>query len=180
MASDEDGGSITLDTAKEVVRLSELYLDGTLKLAIAADSRAMQIAGLSSAAATALSIFGFNYIVHSSRIDLSLGVSAFGAGLAFYVALFYALWAAQPRDFNVGGNIYTSWSKVELEEGLTGPLIAQAKGYDRKIRENINILSDNTGKIKRSLVFIASAPMCALVSGVVAYYAGGFVMPPVP
>lgn len=82
MAADGDGGSITLDTAKEVVRLSELYLDGTLKLAIAADARAMQIAGLSSAAATALSIVGFDYIVHPSRIDVSLGVSAFGAGLA--------------------------------------------------------------------------------------------------
>ena len=180
MASDGDGGSITLDTAKEVVRLSELYLDGTLKLAIAADSRAMQIAGLSSAAATALSIFGFNYIVHPSRIDVSLGVSAFSAGLAFYAALFYALWAAQPRDFNVGGNIYTNWSKAELEGGLTEPLIAQAKGYDRKIRENINILSNNTGKIKRSLGFIASAPMCALLSGIIAYYGGGFVTPPVP
>ena len=153
------------------MRLSELYLDGTLKLTIAADTRAMQIAGLSSAAATALSIFGFNYIVHPSRIDFSLGVSAFGAGLAFYTALFFALWSAQPRDFNVGGNIYTRWAQAELEGPLVDSLMSQSKDYDGKIRENINILSENMTRIKRSLKLIASAPICAITSGTIAYYA---------
>ena len=169
-ANDECPGVVSMETAKEVVRLSELYLDGTLKLAIAADARAMQIAGLSSAAATALSIFGFNYVVHPGRIDFALGISAFGAGLAFYSALFFALWAAQPREFNISGNIYSKWTRSELEGGLAGPLISQAKGYDAKVVENIDILSENTKRIKIALRFIASAPACAITSGLAGYY----------
>jgi hypothetical protein len=33
-------------TAKEIVRLSELYLDGTLRLSLGADARAMQLSGI--------------------------------------------------------------------------------------------------------------------------------------
>ncbi len=180
MVCDDEPDPIAEGTAREVVRLAELYLDGTLKLTIAADARAMQIAGLSSAAATALSIFGFNYVVHPSRIDFSLGVSAFGAGLSFYAALFLALWAAQPSYFNVCCNIYTRWTHPELAEPLAEPLISQAKDYDRKIRENINILAENTKRIKRSLKLIASAPVCAIVAGALAYYAWDLISPSVP
>lgn len=105
----------SLDTAKEIVRVSELHLDGTIRLSIAADARALSVSSLTAAGSTALLGFGLNSILKPtpSHNEVALGSTPLLAGVLMVAALIFALRAAQARPFYVSRNVISQWSDDE-------------------------------------------------------------------
>jgi hypothetical protein len=161
--------TVSLDTAKEVIRLSELYIDGTIRLSLASDTRAMQIASMSAAATTALLLFSFNNIVQTAALNKTLGWASMAAGVLFFLALVYALRAAKPRHFHVNGTTLAQWDKSELFGDLSEALLGQSKVYLEQIQENRQTLAANAKRIRFSLFMLAAAPIASLVVGLIAY-----------
>lgn len=170
-----DPNKVAPENIREIIRLSELYLDGTIRLAIAADARALSLAGMFAGGTTALSAAGLALI--SSKGLSFLTASLAGAALSAGVALSFGLWSAvravQPMDFNVAGNYLDRWSS---EADLSGPLsiaqLGQAEIYQEQINENRKVLLQSTGCIERAFQVLKWTPVLALVVGCSIYAAG--------
>jgi hypothetical protein len=169
-----DEARITENTAKEIVRLSELYIDGTIRLSLAADSRAMQLSGVLSASSTASAIASIGFLLQDKPIDRNhfvVGISLLIAAISFMLALNFSLRAAAPRNFNISGNYFKEWSSDrDLYGPLSNALIGQASIYQEQIDENKATLNNRASKISSALKLIGFAPLLALVAGVVAYF----------
>src|ERR1700722_14216328 len=96
-----DMTKVELPTAQEVVRLSELYLDGTIQFAIAADNRAFALSAMLAAAVTALSGGGLALLTtaKTSRVDVTLGCAALAAAAGLFSGLWNALQSGRPENF---------------------------------------------------------------------------------
>jgi len=175
--------AITVDTAKEVIRLSELYLDGTLRLSLAADARAAQITNMLAGTATVLLGIGLvNLLDNVSAARTALGAASLCCGLLFLVALLYSARTIRPRQFNIGGTLRGQWSDDELVGDLALALINQARVYETQAYENIAILGRNAKRIHVCLtIFVAAIPVSAIVGaivyGLITCNSGGATMP---
>jgi hypothetical protein len=173
-----DPNKVAPENIREIVRLSELYLDGTIRLAIAADARALSLAGMFAGGTTALSAGGLALISSKglSPVTASLSGAALTASVALFVGLLNAVRAVQPMDFNVSGNYLDRWSS---DADLSGPLciaqLGQARVYQQQIDENRRVLLQSTGSIERALQVLKWTPVLALVVGC-AIYATGYAL----
>lgn len=88
---------------KELVHQGEVCLSDTVRLAIAADSRATTLCGIFGAAGVALlAAAAANFSSqHSERAFIA---AALVAGILFIFASAVAAFAARPADFHVGGD----------------------------------------------------------------------------
>lgn len=168
-----DKAKAKLDNARELVRLSELYLDSTVRLAMAADARAMSLTGMLVTASTALIAAGFTLLFYQqtlSRINFTLGLAAFGAALCLLGGVWQAISAAKPGQFSVGGNYLRSWDDDDLYGDLIGPVLDQAGIYQEKIDTNLLRLRNGASRLGRALSFVMATPPCAIVFGLCAYF----------
>jgi hypothetical protein len=170
--TDVKNADISEPIAKEIVRLSELYIDASLRVSLAAETRAMQLSGFLSAASTALIVASIGFLF-SNQIDrgrFSVGVALFIAALLFAIALIYSLSSAHQRGINVGGNYLSRWSS---EQDLHGPLakslIDQARIYEEQIFETMTVLRSRDSEIRTAIKLMAFTPLLSFVSGVTAY-----------
>jgi hypothetical protein len=58
-----DPAQVKPDNIREVIRLSELYLDGIIRFAIAADARGLSLSGMFAGATTALAAGGLTLLL---------------------------------------------------------------------------------------------------------------------
>ncbi|MDE4618396.1 hypothetical protein [Sinorhizobium meliloti] len=104
---------MTVEKLKEVIRMSEAYIEGTLKISIAADSRAMQLSAMTATATTALLIFGLTSLFSWDPTNTTVSSACFASAAFFFMALLSALSAAKPRDVAVPGTILGNWGEEE-------------------------------------------------------------------
>jgi len=170
-----DPEKIEPDNIREVIRLSELYLDGTIRFAIAADARAQALAGMFAGATTALAAGGLTLLLAQglSLIRVSLAAAALAASASIFLGLWNAVRAVRPVDFNVAGNYLDRWNS---EADLCGPIykaqIGQAEVYQEQINENRKVLLQTTKDIEAALEVLKWTPIVALAVGSVAYATG--------
>lgn len=167
-------GDITPEMAREVLRLSELYVDGTLRLSIAADSRALSISGMLAAAATLITGYGASTLLALASFDrekVALGVAALLCGGMFAIALMFAVSSVRPRNFNICGNLKSSWSDEELRGSLVDALLSQAAVYEGQAARNNARLSQNAELLRKTLSLTAAAvPSAAFVGAVILWW----------
>ncbi|MBR0873784.1 hypothetical protein JQ633_25730 [Bradyrhizobium tropiciagri] len=159
---------ITPEVAREVMRLNELYVDGTLRLSLAADSRALSISGMLAAASTLLVGYGASTLLAMTTIDnqkVALGVAALWCGGMFATALIFSVRSVRPRNFNITGNFKSSWSESELRGSLAEALLSQASVYENQARKNVQTLSLNAISLKKTLFLTAIAVPTATIVG---------------
>ena len=170
---DIDPSRVKLATARELIRLSELYIDGLMRFSIAADARASSLSGILASAATALITAGLTLVFADllpTPISKALASSAFASSLLFYLALCFCISAARPRAFHVAGNYLQHWSTEEdLYNDLKTALVEQVKMYDEQIKENQHTLQKNADKINVALYFILATPFISLIVGVAVF-----------
>jgi hypothetical protein len=170
-----DPEKIQPDNIQEVIRLSELYLDGTIRFAIAADARAQALAGMFAGATTALAAGGLALLFAQglTLVKGSLAAAALAASVSLFVGLWNAIRAVRPVDFNVAGNYLDRWNS---EADLCGPIsiaqFGQAKVYQQQIDENRRVLLQSTNDIERALQVLKWTPLVALAVGSAAYAIG--------
>ena len=166
--------TVSLDTAKEIIRLSEQYIDGTMRFSLASDSRAMQLSGILSASSTALIIASIGVLAQSKSIErnqIVIVTSLITVAVLFAAALTYSIRAAAPRNFNVNGNYWNEWSSDnDLYGPLSEALIGQVQIYQELINENKEMLYERSRRMNTALMLIGFAPFLALVAGVMAYF----------
>ncbi|MBY5706991.1 hypothetical protein HFO38_30555 [Rhizobium leguminosarum] len=160
---------MTIDKLKEIIRMSEAYIDGTLKISIAADGRAMQLSAMTAAASTALLVFGLTSLFSWDPPSITLSFACFISAAFFFMAHLSALSAAKPRAVAVPGTTLGNWGKEEREGDLRLALWGQAEHYDELANENLAILAQNAKRIKRALALLAAAPVAGATGAVAAY-----------
>ena len=162
-------GDITPEVAKEVLRLNELYVDGTLRLSLAADSRALSISSMLAAASTLIVGYGASTLLALTAFDyqkVALGVGALWCGGMFATALIFSVRSVRPRGFNIAGNLRSGWSDAELRGSLVDALLSQAAVYEGQAQLNIETLSSNATLLRRALFLTTIAVPSATAVGV--------------
>lgn len=160
-----------LENVREVVRLSELYLDGTVKLVIAQDTKAVALAGLMTTVSTALMAAGLSQLLAEPlpKRNIILGIAALGFALTLVGGLAYAILAARPRPVYVPGNYLNGWNTPEdLRGDLATALLGQARLYQSQIAENNAKLDEATAHMFTALKLLLVAPLVGLVLGAMA------------
>jgi hypothetical protein len=147
-------------------KIGEAYLDGQVKIATSADSRASSLAGMYTAAATALTagvaISIFNAAGSQLEERLALIVGGGVAALFFLVGAICCIIAVQPIGFFLPGCEPENWQEdIDAGRKLDDCLGERAKHIQDAIAYNFNVI----GKNARLFAFGAGFGMAAPFAG---------------
>mgnify|MGYP000051836444 CR=1 FL=1 len=147
------------ETIKEIVRESEIYLQGQLTLAISADQRASVMASV-FAAAGAVIVAGLITLVASDTTDFApVFIGGAFSAMLFLVGAGMCVWATLPVGFDLPGGQPEDWKKdVETGTSLDGSLAEQAEHYQGKIEDNRKALQKNAGRFQFGAISGIAAP----------------------
>jgi hypothetical protein len=158
-----DFSKIQPEFRKEIVREGTVYLDGQLKIATAADARASGLAGMFTAAATALTagvviaIFNSMNSAPPSRLPMMLGGGA--AALCFLTAAILCITAIRPVNFWLPGLAPENWdSDVSSGRALDDCLGERAQHIQEQIADNLKVIKSNANLFKWGARLGISAP----------------------
>jgi hypothetical protein len=167
-----DATRVDKDNAREVLRLSELYLDNTTKFAIASDARAVTLSTVMATLMTATAAVGAAIVAlppeYHSKFTLFISVVSIASSFCFMMALIQASKAGQPEEFDVPGNYFSSFTEGDLCGDPRTLLIAQARVYERQIHLNKERLKVSAKVLQAALAWVKFSPVVALLAGVIA------------
>jgi hypothetical protein len=163
-----DFSKIDPDFRKEIVRGGEAYLDGQVKIATSADSRASGLSGMFIAAATALSVgvvvsmFNPTWASVAERLPFILGGSV--AALCFLGGAMLCLTALRPVNFWLPGcapEVYKS--DVASGRKLDECYGERAQFIQEMIDENNTTISGNAKLFKWGARLGITAPFAGIL-----------------
>jgi hypothetical protein len=153
---------------KELVHQGEVCLSDTVRLAIAADSRATTFCGIFGAAGVALlAAAAANFA--SQHGESAFIAGAFAAGLLFIVASVVAAFAARPTDFFAGGDQPGRLANV-LEP--LSQLRYIAIDFQMRIDKNRAAMERSAVRTNRSLYLAGSAVLGGAIVFIIVSLAG--------
>jgi len=143
-----DFTKIDTDFRKEIVRGGESYLDGQLKIATSADSRASSLAGMYTAAATALTagvvIAIFNNAGNHLHERLPLIVGGGLSALFFLIGALFCVLAIRPTKLWLPGCEPENWEEdIASGRRLDECLGERAKHIQAHIGDNFKVIERN-------------------------------------
>lgn len=172
-----DFSKIDTDFRKEIVRGGESYLDGQVKIATSADSRASSLAAMYTAAATALTagvviaIFNAAGFQLHDRLPLIAGGAA--AALSFLAGALCCVTAIQPAGFYLPGCEPENWQEdIDAGRKLEECLGERAKHIQGHIAENFKVIGRNA----RLFAWGARCGMAAPFIGLIAWAAFSYLV----
>lgn len=151
------------DLVARVVSEGETYLAGQLTLATSSDQRASMLAGVFTAAGTAL-LVGLITLAVTKDISAAVKYPAYlGGGVAavlFILAAAFCIMATFPVKFWLPGNQPQSWyGDVQTGKELTPALAEEAEHIQSKIAENRATLQTNATRFKWGAALGIAAPL---------------------
>jgi hypothetical protein len=163
-----DFSKIKSDFRKEVVREGTVFLDGQLRIATSADARASGLAGIFTAAATAMTagvviaIFNSSGGTLSSRLPMMIGGAC--AAICFLAAAVLCIKAIQPVSFWLPGLAPENWvADVETGRELDDCLGERAHHIQEQITENITTIEKNARLFRWGSSIGISAPFVGVM-----------------
>jgi hypothetical protein len=163
-----DFSKIKADFRKEIVREGTVYLDGQLKVATSADSRASGLAGIFTAAATALTagivITIFNSAEAPLRDKLPLMLGGTASALLFLAAAVLCIVAIQPVNFWLPGLAPENWD-TDIASGreLDDCLGERAAHIQQQIADNLKTIAGNARRFRWGSRLGIAAPFVGVV-----------------
>jgi hypothetical protein len=153
----------------EIIKGGEAYLDGLLKIATSADSRASGLAGIFTAAATALTAGVVIAIANAPGADIlaRLPILAGGASAAalFLIAAMFCVRSLQPISFWLPGCEPDNWEDdVAAGRKLEDCLQERAKHIQDHIDENTRVIEKNARLFKWGTRIGIAAPFVGFVA----------------
>lgn len=148
---------------REVVKLGEARVQAQVQLATAADSRAMALCGISSAAAGV--VLAATQVIQSSSGILGLAA----AGMFYLVGAGLAGWSARPQVMDTPG-----WEPSKFEHDIAGCRSVDEVSeemlpfVERGIRENDDLLAANGRFLTAALFFVITAPVSGVLGWAIA------------
>jgi hypothetical protein len=163
-----DFSKIKTDFRKEIVREGTVYLDGQLRVATSADSRASGLAGIFTAAATALTagivitIFNAGGQPLNAKLPLMLGGGA--SAILFLAAAVLCIVAIQPVSFWLPGLAPENWdTDVSSGRELDDCLGERAAHIQQQIGENLVTIARNATRFRWGSRLGIAAPFVGVV-----------------
>jgi hypothetical protein len=167
-----DVARVNKDNAREVLRLSEVYLDSTTKFAMASDARAVTLSTMMATLMAATAAVGAAVIAlppgHSGKFTVFLWAALLSASACYLMAFVKATNAARPEAFDVPGNYLSSFTNDDLSGCPTALLITQAEIYERQINLNNARLQANADSLRAALAWVRFSPFVAAIVGGIA------------
>lgn len=154
------------DALKEIAREAETYLRGQLMLATSADQRASVLAGIYTAAGTAI-IAGM-MVAHVSVAFVAGGLVA---AAMFLIGAALCIKTALPADFYLAGNEPDSWEDdVDEKKPISESYIDVVKNSQECIASNRATLERNAKLFTRGARFGVYAPIGGIVMGLIVWF----------
>jgi len=152
-------GSASDELARVVLAQGEIRLQAQLQIALAADQRAMVLAGICAATATAF--LGAAVVAFGQETpQRALGMAALGIVIVFGVAGGLAAYVARPAKFWLaGGRPKNWWEGGVLDKPLSASLVTESLNYDERIEKNDRLLSRNAKLLAIALRLACIAPL---------------------
>jgi hypothetical protein len=168
-----DFSKIQPDFRKEIVREGTVYLDGQLKIATSADARASGLAGMFTAAATALTAGVVIAIFNSAgnqlpaRLPMMLGGAT--AAIFFLSAAVLCITAIRPVNFWLPGLAPENWeTDVTSGRALDDCLGERAQHIQEQIAENLKTIASNASLFKWGARLGIAAPFAGVMAWLLA------------
>jgi hypothetical protein len=163
-----DFSKIKADFRKEIVREGTMFLDGQLKIATSADSRASGLAGIFTAAATALTagivITIFNAAGAPLRDKLPLMLGGAASAILFLIAAVLCIVALQPVGFWLPGLAPENWdTDVSSGRELDDCLGERAAHIQQQISGNMKTIEANARRFRWGSRLGIAAPFVGFV-----------------
>ncbi len=161
MSAKKDWAGVSEEMARQILNQGELYLQGQVQLAIAADQRATTAASILASMATAVAA-AFLAFADAFQDKAALAAGLTGAGFLLIAGCF-AAWAARPVAFDLPGNHPDKWFD-DRKDGLTQRLGRESESYQRRITHNDSVMAANKGWIIIAFgLALLAAPMSVLI-----------------
>lgn len=154
-----DWSRAELENVREIMRQGEAYLGAQLTVAIAADQRAIRLAGALATIGSALIAAAFAMVTaHEPRWALGAGGGA--AGVTMLMGMWFAWRAMRPCDFHyVGNHPRQWWNDADMTGKLALALGQQTEHCQDAIEKNAAVLDRNAEEIHRALRLTIAAPI---------------------
>lgn len=146
---------------REAIRHAEVKQEAMLKLAIAADARAMTLC---------LVCAGIAGILVGILANMEIGSGAGSIAMmafSFFLAAGLSAWAARPIDFASPGQDFSDFSEdIEQGRSFDDVLLELGGTLDECAQENHARLCGNARYFKAALILAVSAPLIGLFTAI--------------
>ena len=152
--------------SREIIRGGESYLDGMLRIATSADQRASGLAGMFTAAATALlaAVVALANPAWSVTGKLPLLLGGATASLMFLIGAVTCLSTIMPVKFWLPGCEPHNWDEdVAAGKKLHDCLGERATHIQEQIADNLGVIEKNARRFKWGARFGIAAPFVGVV-----------------
>lgn len=151
-----DWATVNEAMARQIFEQGETFLQSQLQVALASDQRAITIAGIYSAIATAVIAGAIAYWDKTDSLAVLLAGLIGGGWMLAGVGL--CVWAARATMFYFPGNHPASWYEC-AGDSLSECLGGEAENYQTRIDANQLALAGNAKALGWGAFFAASAPL---------------------
>ena len=157
--------SVNEELARLVLAQGELRLQAQLQIALAADQRAMVLAGICAAAAAAF--LGAGVVFFDAEAPQTvLGAGAIAIAIVFGIAGGLATVPARPAAFWLAGAQPRNWWEGgALSKPLADAMVAESWNYEDRIVKNERFLSRNARLLLLALRLACVAPLLGAICG---------------
>ena len=155
-----DWNNVAPEKVVEILRLSELYLQGQLMRLEQADQRSLGL--LSVAVPSALALFGASLSALSSTdLPSAIGYGGIVAAVFLLIATKFAFAALDPTPFYIAGNSPENLlDKNDLEARSRIELLAEYAEFNQAgIERNAVILADRSKNIRKAITVFLLSPI---------------------
>jgi hypothetical protein len=165
--ADPDWTDVTQDMRLHIVQNATNYIDGQIRLATAADQRASALAGVFTAAGTALIAamiaFGTGALKEPLHPYPMLAAGS-ACAASFLLAGFFCIFSALPVDMYLPGGQPKTWDcDIKLKRPYDDCLKEEASNLQDKINDNRVIIKRNAALFRVGALFGIAGPAVGLV-----------------
>ncbi len=155
-----DWAKVEEGMARQILYQGETYMRAQLQVGLDADKRAMTLASILSAAATA--VLAANIVYYNAKSDFGTLLTGFLVSAMMLVASGLCFWTARPRQFFLPGNHPEKWWAVatgKLSEEIGG----ETENYQDRIVHNDDVLRSNGRVLVTAISIAIAAPVCGII-----------------
>ncbi len=133
---DEDWRGVDPEVARQILRQGELFLEAQLKIAIAADQRAMVTASILTGFSAALFVASVTFLARIDRINI--GYACFIMATMLFLGAACCVYAARPISFWHAGTWPKEWWGFRHQSDFTVIIGGEAELYQERIEFKSN------------------------------------------
>jgi len=160
-AAPVDWAGTPVAMAQFIVAQGEKYLQAQMQMAVASDQRAMTMAGVFSAIATATIAGAIAYWDKSASAPILAG--GLSGGLCMLLGAAICLWSARQVDFYYPGNEPAHWY-ASRKDSLPQSLGGEAENYQGHIVANAIVLERCGKTLGAGAAISVAAPLVAVLA----------------